>query len=1053
MEGERNLLEAVVDNNYNSVCDLIKKGVGVNYSVRGDTPLHYAIENGHDDIALLLINSGADINAKNYNEETPLFVAARCNSLLLLRCLLNKPNLNLNIYSNDKTPLHIACEKGHVAIVREFVDNYRAMFWINLRYLQDLPLHIAVNNGFLNVTNILLEKVTSVNAVDREGRTPLWIALLKNHFDIIKYLLCNYRVNPHFKFKGESPVGYAIRERMIEVVKLLIDRGAHLNGKDIDKKTLLHHSVSKSSPELVQLLIDKGADMSAIDNKGYTAFHYAIFHSDLSIIEVFIKNKMPIDSRVFNSSSGYTPLQIAFKEGNYEVAKCLLKHGADINARDPHSHYARIRGGTLLHWACRNYNGEQEVKFLIENGADINAEADDGRTPLCLLIKHCGTIEMIKFFIDNGAKLDTDRGGTPLYWALNMRYYNVARFLIENGLDVNKPIDRFYDEYERRSTPLHIADDLSVVETLINRGANVNALEKDGSSPLHNVRSLSIAKCLVDHGADVFACNFLGNSPLHCAYSVHIAEYLLERGAKINATNLKGYTPLHLAKNIYIAQLLVENGADIHAVSKEGRTVLHSVAESDSFFTETADLIHYFIEKGIDPNRTDTKGNTALKLSALSNNLYAAKNLLNNGATLLLFNVETNGCDLYYLKRLNELFAALKSDIPVNKSLDIIRSHLPLNYREDDSKSTVLHVAAQYGRRDFVNQMLNIKINSRVLVKNSNKINVNAQDVNGRTPLHVASMKNDSVLVDLLLSAGAIYNAVTYSGQTPLDLTENTVIKLMFQQVETAFLAVQHNDIKLLSECVDQEKCVVNSLDLSGRSLLHIACEKRFTDLVAYLLEKGANVSTVDNYRQSVLHLAASASDHSTLITFLKHFIRYYHSSKLQGNKCLQRKTHEFSVFQEFINLKDAKGRTALHIASELGCSEIVQTLTKCGVMFDARDNYNMTPIRYSSDQETTNILSAVEKVFDDAKNGKTDVMKNLTDDPILSSLVTTLTSNRFGDSLIESLVANGYKSISEVIEKSTILKLPDELIEMTCFSQSIDRDSDSDDLGFGLFD
>ena len=130
--------------------------------------------------------------------------------------------------------------------------------------------------------------------------------------------------------------------------------------------------------------------------------------------------------------------------------------------------------------------------------------------------------------------------------------------------------------------------DMSKVQDLIKRGADVKAENKWGQTPLHEAsyrNHIAIAKLLLDTGADLKAKDEDGWTPLHVASRrnrIEIAKLLIDRGADVEA-KVDGCTPLHLASywnRIETAKLLLERGADVEAKDKWGDTPLDD-ADSD----------------------------------------------------------------------------------------------------------------------------------------------------------------------------------------------------------------------------------------------------------------------------------------------------------------------------------------------------------------------------------------------------------------------------------------------------------------------------------------
>jgi len=128
--------------------------------------------------------------------------------------------------------------------------------------------------------------------------------------------------------------------------------------------------------------------------------------------------------------------------------------------------------------------------------------------------------------------------------------------------------------------------DLEKVKKLLDRGADVNARDKDGWTPLHwaSVHGhLDVIKLLVERGADVNASNH-GWTPLHEAASrghLNVVKFLVERGADVNARDREGRTPLDLARReMYwnVADFLEKAAKDRSEASK---TLVTPVVKSE----------------------------------------------------------------------------------------------------------------------------------------------------------------------------------------------------------------------------------------------------------------------------------------------------------------------------------------------------------------------------------------------------------------------------------------------------------------------------------------
>ena len=125
------------------------------------------------------------------------------------------------------------------------------------------------------------------------------------------------------------------------------------------------------------------------------------------------------------------PIIYAARDGNIEAVKQHLAAGTDVNAKDEYSGY------TSLHHAA-NHGLNEIAKLLIKKGANVNLKADFGYTPLMLATN---TV-IAELLIKNGANVNaTHQHGTGLHIAAGVGNRSVAEWFIANGADVNAKSD------------------------------------------------------------------------------------------------------------------------------------------------------------------------------------------------------------------------------------------------------------------------------------------------------------------------------------------------------------------------------------------------------------------------------------------------------------------------------------------------------------------------------------------------------------------------------------------------------------------------------------
>ncbi len=138
-------------------------------------------------------------------------------------------------------------------------------------YDGNTALHIAVENGNVQITRYLLSAGAKVNSKNAEKRTPLMLLDEDASVELVQVLLTyGAKVNA-FNRQGDTALILAAESANPEVVQYLLSAGANLNAQNVEGRTALLNAVDSKNTDVVKLLLGAGANPNVQDNKGETA--------------------------------------------------------------------------------------------------------------------------------------------------------------------------------------------------------------------------------------------------------------------------------------------------------------------------------------------------------------------------------------------------------------------------------------------------------------------------------------------------------------------------------------------------------------------------------------------------------------------------------------------------------------------------------------------------------------------------------------------------------------------------------------------------------------
>ena len=471
------------------------------------------------------------------------------------------------------------------------------------------------------------------------------------------------------------------------------------------------------------------------------------------------------------------PLVEAAARQDWQQVRVLLEEGADVNA-------PRADGVTALLWAA-HWDDVATVETLLAAGADPNAADDHGVTPLMRASENAG-IDVAQALLAAGADPDAAQtsGLTALMIAAETGDRDVVRALLAHGADVNAVTP------STGVTALMWAVEAphpDVVHILLESAADVSVSSKKGFTPLLLAArrgDIELARLLIAAGADVNEPGSDGTHALPLAIiSGHdaFANFLLAQGADAGGT-IDGVPALHAAAGdatTWLVDWYREHGGR-RAVDAGGRGISGLSPE------RRLPLVKALLARGADPNRRIPK--SAVVLSYIGTTRYGV--------------FEQNSVGTGDVRGATPLWVAAKSSnggglqgeqgptaqYRYDSSADVIRTLLAAgadpNLATDDG-TTPLMMAAGLGVRSHQPLMPRGRPSPpaeeavRALVEAG--ADVNAVNNGDFTALHGATFRGLNEVIQYLVDQGADIDARDYRGRTAFRMAEGAKQSFQYQ--------------------------------------------------------------------------------------------------------------------------------------------------------------------------------------------------------------------------------------------------------------------------------
>ncbi|KAF3179225.1 hypothetical protein TWF788_007036 [Orbilia oligospora] len=328
---------------------------------------------------------------------------------------------------------------------------------------------VSINNTWWGA--ILFERA-DIDAIDMSGRTPLFYAVWNRHIPIVELLLnAGARVDIEDDVGG-TPLSYAICSGNDDMAKLLLKKGAQADSKESIIRTLLFASAKKGDRDVVELLLETGiVDPNEKDSDGLTLLLWATFHNHKTVISLLVKAGARLD---YKGIEGYILFCQALLEGDESAVEQLFEAGLQLT----YPFYEILTSGRPIRSIVPEFRNNHNTKIL-----------------------------------------------SPVAWAVEKGYERIVKLLLKNDFVAD---DRIGRKWEMLSLAIEYGD-AAMVRLLLGQKAAKNFSYNINITPLSRAAERgdeAIVELLLEHGAEPYLADHSGGTPMSRAANTKVRNII-----------------------------------------------------------------------------------------------------------------------------------------------------------------------------------------------------------------------------------------------------------------------------------------------------------------------------------------------------------------------------------------------------------------------------------------------------------------------------------------------------------------------------------------------
>ena len=716
---------------------------------------------------------------------------------------------------SSKETVYVAAENGNIAEVQRLINSGE------IDNKDDVSVSVATTEstdeepvsdaGFVSNGEEFEEDldVDDPEKGDEEGLTPLLAAAEEGNLATVSELIAHGNINERDKH-GNTPLMIALTKNHTEVARLLIERGADINGQSTAGVTALIFASINGNMEIIRLLIDKHVEINVKDYEGKTALTYARLVLNL-VTQNEMRDKVEQRQEVVNfllasgatedfsdddSKAGPPPAALTKKDDSRKRAVEITNRDELLEQKSKLEH---VQGDKKIKDKPGISDELKETRLKLKPVDLVNKEVElpEEASPNYVIIKKSKELSLVnksneEEHIEDDSEWQ-DYEGVPIYETEEQLARKKSKDIAPKVKDAEVKAPAQHENVPDITQPSESHEPKDLKKTLMGRRARIveeedlNGDEQDSKLEVHIGESHYIPREVVIPGK---------LPPERLTLQIPQPKLAKEIAPEVKAPEDKAPEDSSLTakqKNIDVGGPPIEIKAEIEEQNPESaRTALINAIEQRN----VGDFKIYINSNNIDIQ--DNQGRTALAMAAEMENIEVLTWLIENKA-----NTEV----------------------------------------ADNKDRTPLLAAAEKGNIDIVT----------ILIKEG-KAFTNTYDDKGRTPLLAAAEAGHTEVVRYLLAADA-------------SVIENEDIGIEDRAKRTPLIAAAAEGklevVKLLVECLLENSRSIDAQDDKGRTALTLAVLAGKTDVVKYLIENKADTNIVDSEDKTMLQLAQSQKENN----------------------------------------------------------------------------------------------------------------------------------------------------------------------------------------------